>query len=202
MRPQPEESADEQVINVRSQHLEAQKKELSAHQQAGEVRPPMSPDISWLSGGEKVVKQMVEGRPPALLVVPPGEVRDVLIREIDKLNYRIEEAADADDAVNKVINTSYELVICHSNYEKGGLDTARFHGYLSRLPMTRRRDIFYVLVGEEMKTLYNLQALACSANLVVNDAEVGHIGTFLPKVIEEYRQFLTPLLEELELAGK
>ncbi len=205
MQPQSEESATEQIVNVRSQQQEVRKRERPAainQEQTGAVRPPMSPDISWLSGGEKVVKQMIKGRPLALLAVPRGGVRDTLVREIDKLNYQVEEATDIDDAIDKIISTPYELVICHSSYEKGGLNVARFHGYVSRLPMNRRHDIFYVLVGEEMKTLYDMQALAYSANLVINDAEVRHIGAFLPKAIEEHREFLQPLLEELRLAGK
>ncbi len=201
---QPEESSEEQSATIDQPPPEREGVGVAATdpEHSGTVQPPVSPDISWLSSGEKMVRQMVEGRPRALLVVPQGEVRNTLVHEIGKLDYHLEEATGVDDALEKIVNTPYTLVFYHSDYEKGGLDASRFHRYLSRLSMTRRRDIFYVLVGKEMRTLYDLQALASSANLVVNDAEVGHIGAFLPRAMEEYQEVLGPLLEELHLAGK
>ena len=68
--------------------------------------------------------------------------------------------------------------------------------------MARRRFIFYVLVGQEFKTLYDLQALAYSANLVVNGMEVTFMGTILRKAIPEYEVLFGPLMEELHIAGK
>ena len=68
--------------------------------------------------------------------------------------------------------------------------------------MSRRRYIFYVLIGEQFKTLYDLQALSCSANLVVNDAEIPYIGIVLKKAIPEYEALFGPLMEELRIAGK
>ncbi len=52
------------------------------------------------------------------------------------------------------------------------------------------------------KTLYDLQALAYSANLVVNDDDIPHFSLLLRKTIPEYEALFGPLMEELRLAGK
>ncbi len=68
--------------------------------------------------------------------------------------------------------------------------------------MSRRRYIFYVLIGEEFDTLYDLQALAYSANLVINDADIPYVGTVLKKAIPEFEALFGPLMEELRVIGK
>ena len=68
--------------------------------------------------------------------------------------------------------------------------------------MSRRRYIFYVLIGEQFETLYDLQALANSVNLVVNDTDVPFIGTVLKKAIPEFETLFGPLMEELHVVGK
>lgn len=68
--------------------------------------------------------------------------------------------------------------------------------------MSRRRFIFYTLVGKEFKTLYNLQALAYSANLVVNDNEIPYFNVILRKAIPEYEELFGPITEEFRLQGK
>jgi hypothetical protein len=59
-----------------------------------------------------------------------------------------------------------------------------------------------VLIGEQFETLYDLQALTNSVNLVVNDNEVRYIGTVLKKAIPEFETLFGPLMEELQIVGK
>jgi hypothetical protein len=82
------------------------------------------------------------------------------------------------------------------------LENSSFHRFLRSLNMSRRRYIFYVLIGEEFKTLYDLQALASSANLVVNDNDIPHFSLLLRKSIPEYETLFGPLMEELRMSGR
>jgi hypothetical protein len=68
--------------------------------------------------------------------------------------------------------------------------------------MSKRRFIFYILIGKEFKTFYNLQALAYSANLVVNDEEVPMFDIILRKTIPEYEELFGPIMEELRHHGR
>ena len=97
---------------------------------------------------------------------------------------------------------NYAAVFLHSGYESGGILSGKFHSYMRKMSMSRRRYILYALVGDEFETLYDLQALAYSANLVVNVQDLKHIGVVLKKVIPEYEALFGPLMEELRISGR
>jgi hypothetical protein len=85
---------------------------------------------------------------------------------------------------------------------EGGLEDSTFHAYMRKMVMERRRYIFYILIGPDFHTLYNLQALATSANLVVNEADLKYFDVILRKTIPEYEELFGPLLEELAATGR
>jgi hypothetical protein len=70
------------------------------------------------------------------------------------------------------------------------------------MPMQKRRYLFYILIGPEFNTLYNLQSLAYSANLVINDNDLYHLGVALRKAIPQYEELFGPYMEELTSSGK
>jgi hypothetical protein len=65
------------------------------------------------------------------------------------------------------------------------------------MAMARRRYVFYVLIGPEFRTLYDLEALANSANLVVNDSDTGHFSIILKRGMNEYQELFGPYLQAL-----
>jgi hypothetical protein len=73
---------------------------------------------------------------------------------------------------------------------------------MSEMSMQRRRYLFYILIGPEFNTLYNLEALANSANLVVNEKDLLHLGLALRRAIPMYEELFGPFMEELTSAGK
>ena len=83
-----------------------------------------------------------------------------------------------------------------------GINTSAFHRQMCTLNMSKRRFIFYILIGREFKTLYNLQALVYSANLVVNDQEIPKFDIILRKAIPEYEELFGPIMEELRHHGR
>jgi hypothetical protein len=70
------------------------------------------------------------------------------------------------------------------------------------MAMQKRRGIYYVLVGPEFHTLYNLDALHHSANLVVNDNELPDLPIILKKSFREYDELFGPFLAALRAEGK
>jgi hypothetical protein len=70
------------------------------------------------------------------------------------------------------------------------------------LPMNRRRYMFYILLGDAFHTLYNLEALAHSANLTVNTSDLRHLDIILRKAIPTYEELFGAFLEELGAQGK
>lgn len=166
------------------------------------VKPPAAPTTDWLKDGTFEEKDVVEDIPKALLLMPNLPGREQVIKAATSVGYRVEEADSPQEAIEKMLFVNYAAVFLHSRFEPGGATTGLFHKYMRSMNMTRRRYIFYVLIGSEFSTLYDLQALSSSANLVVNDAEIPYIAVALKKAIPEYEELFGPLMEELRIAGK
>ena len=168
----------------------------------GRIKPPAPPDTDWLKDGSFEEKDVVEDIPKAIVLMPDLPGREQVVKAAAAVGYRVEQAATPDAAIEKMRFVNYAAVFLHSRFESGGIRSGAFHQYMRSMNMARRRYIFYVLIGEQFDTLYDLQALSCSANLVVNDAEIPYISTLLKKAIPEYEGLFGPLMEELRIAGK
>jgi hypothetical protein len=166
------------------------------------VKPPAAPATDWLKAGTFEEKDVVEDIPKALLLMPNLPGREQVVKAATSVGYRVEEADSPQEAIEKMLFVNYAAVFLHSRFEPGGVTTGIFHKYMRSMNMARRRYVFYVLIGNEFSTLYDLQALSCSANLVVNDAEIPFIAVALKKAIPEYEELFGPLMEELRIAGK
>lgn len=166
------------------------------------VRPPAPPSLAWLREGVFEDQDVVEDIPRALILMANSEMREAVHKSVESLGYLVELADNAAEAIERMRFVNYAAVFLHSHYEPGGIKNGKFHAYMRAMNMSRRRYIFYVLIGEQFETLYDLQALAFSANLVVNDMEIQYIGTILKKAIPEYEALFGPLMEELQVAGK
>ncbi|PID76839.1 MAG: hypothetical protein CSB24_04480 [Deltaproteobacteria bacterium] len=166
------------------------------------INPPEPPDIAWLVSGQHEDQEVVEDVPLSLVLMPDTPARATVINAIEGIGYLTEMAASPQEAIDKMLFVNYSNVVLHSSFEGGSFEDSSFHHYMTKMEMSKRRYIFYTLIGPEFKTLYNLQALACSANLVVNDSQVKYFNTILRKVIPEYETLFGPLMEELHVQGR
>jgi hypothetical protein len=92
---------------------------------------------------------------------------------------------------------NFASVILHSDFEAGDMEQSSFHQFMRDMHRSKRRFIFYILVGMEFATLYDLEALANSANLVVNDREIPELLTILRKAIPSYEELFGSLMAEI-----
>lgn len=166
------------------------------------IKPPGPPDVGWLAEGVFEDSDVVEEIPLALVLVPETHGRDEIIKAVEGLGYRAEVVRSGEDAMEKMEFVNYASVILHAEFEPGGLQEGVFYSSMKTMNMAKRRYIFFALVGKEMHTLYDLQALACSANIVVNDRDVKYFGTILRKAIPDYENLFGPIMEELRVFGK
>jgi hypothetical protein len=164
--------------------------------------PPTPPDISWIKDGAYDEEQVIEDVPLALLLMNDYPGRDTIIESIESIGYKTEFVQTADEAIEKMMFVNYSSVVLHSQFEGKGLKSSTFHKYMCDMSMSKRRFIYYILVGKEFKTLYNLQALAHSANLVVNEKEIPFFNVIIRKAIPEYEELFGPIMEEQRLQGK
>lgn len=74
-----------------------------------------------------------------------------------------------------------------------------FHTVMCRMPMDKRRRIFYVLLGPQLHTLYNIEALSLSANLTINHYHLDWLLPILHTGYKTYYNFFAPMMEELRI---
>lgn len=158
---------------------------------------PKPPDLGWLSSGVYSEKEVVENVPHVLIMIGDEELAARVSAAFGELGYQPTYARSAEEAIAKMQFVNFEAVVLHSRFEGGELNDSTVHQYLREMAMSRRRYIFYVLIGPEFRTLYDLESLAYSANLVVNDSNAGHFPIILKRGINEYQELFGPYLEAL-----
>jgi hypothetical protein len=168
----------------------------------GGIKPPGPPDLGWLKEGRLQDDKKLEDIPLALVLLPKNESLEIVRDALEQVGYQVIVGNDVEQAIESMRFNSYASVVLHSQFEGSKLENSTFHRYMRDMSMQRRRYLFYILIGPEFNTLYNLQALACSANLVVNENDLYHLGVALRKAIPQYEELFGPYMEELTSAGK
>lgn len=175
---------------------------LTTTKKSGGITPPGPPDLSWLK--EKAVQEdeRIEDVPMALVLYPDNEQRQIVRDALEQVGYQVIFVDNVDHARERMRFVNFACVAQSSQFEGRKLEDSSFHLYMRGMSMQRRRYLFYILIGPEFSTLYNLQALAYSANLVINDKDLYHMGTALRRAIPLYEEIFGPFMEELTSAGK
>lgn len=165
------------------------------------VQPPPPPSLDWLQSGLYQGEEKVEDVPMALVLHHPGEQRQRIGEALESVGYQVFMANTVTDALERMRFVHFACIVFQEQLE-GKLEDSTFHEFMRKLAMDRRRYVFYILIGERFHTLYNLEALAYSANLTVNTVDLPHLDIVLRKSIPAYEELFGPLLEELSAYGK
>lgn len=164
--------------------------------------PPESPDISWLWKGEFEGETCISDIPATMLLMPEGENKSMVGNAFEEMGYLVEAASSEQAAVDRMKFVNFAGVVLQTDGREGVLEKSILHNYMKWLPMTNRRQIYYVLIGPDFHTMYDLQALSLSANLVVNNRDIGKIDIILRKGLLEYESLFAPYLSVLRERGK
>lgn len=165
-------------------------------------KPPDPPDLSWLYSGKMGEKEIVRDVPTAIALVPEGAIREGVEAAFRQLDYQLYFPADAHEAIRSMYFKDYVAAVYYSNHEDGPFENHDFHKFMVQMSMTRRRYIYYVLIGPDFKTLYDLEALSNSANLVVNEKDMSYLTTILKKSRYDYDDLFGPYIALLKEHGK
>ncbi len=166
------------------------------------VTPPPPPDLGWLSSGRMQEKEVIEDIPMALVLMKKGAGLTTVREAYEDEQFLPVFAGSLDDALDRMQFTAFSAVVLHSRFEGDSLSSNKLHIFMQKMAMIRRRNIHYTLIGPEFKTLYDLQALSNSANLVVNDAELNHFKLILKKSLHENQKLFGPLADAMVAQGR
>ncbi len=165
------------------------------------LQPPAPPDLDWLTTGRFAGEEKVEDVPMSLVLYPESPKREQVSKAMKEVGYQVVTVDTPEEAIKRMQFVRFSCVTLHTDLE-GGLEKSVFHDYMRKMAMERRRYIFYILIGPHFHTLYNLEALSTSANLVVAEKDLKYFDVILRKAIPEYEELFGPILEELAAYGK
>ena len=165
--------------------------------------PPEPPDTSWLWKGEYESSDTgITDIPTIMLLMPEGENKSMVASAFEEMGYFVETASSEQAAVDRMNFVNYAAVVLQTEGEKAALEKSILHNHMKWLPMTKRRQIYYVLVGPGFHSMYDLQALSLSANLVVNNRDLDKIEILLRKGLQDYESLFAPYLSILRERGR
>mgnify|MGYP006288393733 CR=1 FL=1 len=164
--------------------------------------PPKPPDIGWITDGKMEEKETIEDVQRAMVLVSDDDLRAKVSEVTQRMEYQPVFPKDVAEAIKNMEFKQFAAVIFHLAFEGTSLDESTFHAHMRRMSMTKRRYIYYALIGPDLSTLYDLEALAYSANLVVNEKEAPHIDVILRKGKHDYDNLFGPLIKMLHAHGK
>ncbi|MCJ7601680.1 MAG: hypothetical protein MUO63_09295 [Desulfobulbaceae bacterium] len=163
--------------------------------------PPGPPDRSWLERGDLGSGEVLEDVPQVLILVKNEQIQSDIAQFFDDMGYKAVMPRTAEDAIERMRFTNFAAVVLHSGFE-GNLANSTVHAHMQGMSMPKRRYIYYVLIGPEFRTLYNLEALSNSANLVINAVDISAFPLVLKKGFRDYDELFGPYLAALESLGK
>ncbi len=166
------------------------------------IVPPNAPDISWLTDGETEEADVLDDVPTAMILVDDAGLRGKMVQGLEDNQYQIVIPEDIDGAIDSMRFKTYAVVVFLSTYGGTTLENQDFHKFMMQMSMKKRRNIFYILIGPEFNTLFDLQALTHSANLVINSEQIDHVSTLIKKGIKDYEALFAPYLATLKQHGK
>lgn len=167
--------------------------------QRGSIAPPPPPDISWLK--DKRLEEadlMIDTDIPLSLVMVKNDLQfDLVSAALGDIGYHVERAQLASEGLEKMKTFSFSTIVMHVDFDDDPIEFNPVHSYLADLNMGMRRLIYYVLVGPDLTTCYDLEALSLSTNLVVNDIHLSSFPAILRKGLREYEELFGPYIDLL-----
>ena len=127
---------------------------------------------------------------------------DTWTTALTELEYKLQSAKSPEHAVHKLKFNQYHVVAFHEKFGDTALETSPLYEYIREMPMDTRRKTFVALVGDNFKTLDNMEALANSVNLVINQNEMDQLETILKKSTGENDNFYKVYRETMTALGK
>jgi len=127
---------------------------------------------------------------------------DLWTTALTELEYKLQTAKSPEHAVHKLRFNQYHVVVFHEKFGDTILKSSSLYLYLRDMPMDTRRKTFVALVGDNFKTLDNMEALANSVNLVINQNEMDQLETILKKSTGQNDTFYKVYRETMTALGK
>ncbi len=174
--------------------LKTKSQESTRSRKFAHSAPPDPPDLHILRKKFFLEKSDTKtGLRRALVLSENNHSLLVYKKVLQDFKFNVELAKSEIAAIESISKKSFSTLI----YENS-LGYNDFEQFMRNLAGDKRRNLYYVVIGPELSTLYDLQALCLSANLVVNSKDVQYLDKILKKGFKDYEALYRPFIEILE----
>lgn len=118
------------------------------------------------------------------------------------LKLKPEAAATIEQVMESVKYNQYEIVIINEKFSMNPRGENETIAFFQDLPMSARRSMLLVMVGEAFTTMDNLTAYGHGVNLVINMRDLQSLPTVLMKCSADNERFFRALRETLGQRGR
>ena len=142
-----------------------------------------------------------EARGLAMVCVDPLHGQMSVKTALADLGYTVHIVNNPKEAVDRLWQAPYGLVILHEEYG-GSADDNSVLKILQAMPMSVRRFIYLGLIGKQYRTLDSTTAFAKSVNFVVAETELANLKAIVQEAVSDNDRFYRVFREELRESGK
>jgi hypothetical protein len=145
---------------------------------------------------------------------PDGDIRRLSMVCVDQLHgqmrvktalaelgYTVHIVNDPKEAVDRLWQGSYGLVILHDEYGGSAEDNTILKN-LQPMPMSIRRFMYVGLIGKLYRTLDPIAAFCKSVTFLIAEGELGNLKAIVQEATSENDRFYRVFRETLREAGK
>jgi len=143
-----------------------------------------------------------EGVKTALLCEQDESVRSKITSALEQLEFSVTPASSTREALKFTRFHSYDVVVINEEFDGGNAEFNHVLKYLDQFPISVRRDIFVLVVGNTFKTGDDMVAYNRSVNFVVDLNSIDNFYKILRRALSEYEEFYRVYRESMVKTGR
>ncbi|MBW2722526.1 MAG: zinc-ribbon domain-containing protein [Deltaproteobacteria bacterium] len=158
-------------------------------------------DLDTTGAYDSPLEVLEEGAMSALVCVDEPERLKAVKEALDDLNYYSSVASSVKEALSKLRYNQYDLVMLDEEFCGESADNNTILRYLQPMPMSTRRNIFLMLISNQIRTLDNLMAFTKSVNAVINVSDTQKVKLVLERAMADHRRFYKVYRDLVQVIG-
>ena len=138
----------------------------------------------------------------ALICESDKKNRNIIKPVLDFMEYHISVVDNVREAIKNIRYHTFDIIIFNENFGTKDPDKNGILIYISRLPMSIRRNIFALMITERFDTLDHMMTLGKSVDMIINTNNMDEFEKILEHGLSSNNIFYRLYAEELKNAGK
>ncbi len=152
--------------------------------------------------GDKTFDFIEPGAKTAMICESDSTIRSFLSGELSGLGYYAIDASSGAIALKKMRFRGFNLLVLDDLFNAPRTDTDMILDYLGEQLMSARRNIFVILISDQIRTMDHMAALNKNVNLIINKKNIQEFSRIFLQALADYQAFYRIFQESLISAGK